>query len=171
MILVRHAESEWNHHFSRSRVDPGIPDPRLTATGREQASTLAERLRAAGIVRLLASPYRRTLETASIVARALDLPISVEPLVRERNVYSCDLGTPPGGLRELWPALDFAHLDELWWGDPPETEASLSRRCALFRERTDALADRHEVAVITHWGVIRALTGREVTNATLVRLT
>ena len=25
MILVRHAESEWNRLFSRSRIDPGIP--------------------------------------------------------------------------------------------------------------------------------------------------
>jgi broad specificity phosphatase PhoE len=170
MILVRHAESEWNHHFSRTRIDPGIPDPTLTAAGREQAAALAEALAAAGVVRLFASPYRRTLETAHTVARALDLPITVEPLVRERNVYSCDRGSPPSRLRELWPELDFAHLDELWWGRPPETEASLARRCTVFREKANELPDRHEVAVITHWGVIRSLTGREVTNATLVRL-
>ena len=24
MILVRHAESEWNRLFSRTRIDPGI---------------------------------------------------------------------------------------------------------------------------------------------------
>ena len=34
MILVRHAESEWNRHYSRTRIDPGIPDPPLTADGR-----------------------------------------------------------------------------------------------------------------------------------------
>jgi hypothetical protein len=28
-----------------------------------------------------------------------------------------------------------------------------------------------QVAVITHWGVIRALTGQELTNAACVRLT
>ena len=50
------------------------------------------------------------------------------------------------------------------------SEASLGQRCAAFRARTDELADRHQVAVITHWGFIRALTGQEVTNATLVRL-
>lgn len=171
MILVRHAESEWNHHFSRSRIDPGIADPALTPAGREQADALAAALAAAGVTRLLASPYRRTLETACTVARALDLAITVEPLVRERNVYSCDHGSPPSLLRELWPELDFAHLDERWWGHPPESEASLARRCTIFRERTDRLPDRQEVAVVTHWGVIRAMTGREVTNATLVRLT
>lgn len=170
MILVRHAESEWNRHYSRTRIDPGIPDPALTGAGRGQAQELARQLAAAGVGRLVASPYRRALETATIVAQALDLRITIEPLVRERCVFSCDLGTPRSALAELWPELDFSHLEELWWGRPAETEASLGRRCVAFRAQTDRLADRHQVAVITHWGFIRALTGREVTNATLVRL-
>jgi glucosyl-3-phosphoglycerate phosphatase len=170
MILVRHAESEWNRHFSRTRIDPGIPDPALTDDGRRQAEELPAALAAAGITRLIASPYRRALETASIVARALELPIAVEPLVRERCVFSCDLGTPRSQLSARWPELDFSHLDELWWGEPDESEASLAERCVAFRVKTDQLADRREVAVITHWGFIRAITGQEVTNATLVRL-
>lgn len=170
MILVRHAESEWNRHYSRTRIDPGIADPALTETGRDQAHKLASQLAAAGIDRLVASPYRRTLETATIVADALELPITIEPLVRERCVFSCDLGTPKSQLVALWPTLDFGHLEELWWGSPAETEANLGRRCAAFRAQTDELPDRHRVAVITHWGFIRALTGQEVTNATLVRL-
>ena len=170
MILVRHAESEWNRHYSRTRIDPGIPDPALTPDGRRQAEELALRLAAAGIDRLIASPYRRALETATIVAGNLDLIIRVEPLVRERCVFSCDLGTPRSRLAALWPTLDFAHLEELWWGQPDETEASLALRCARFRTATDPLPDRHRVAVITHWGFIRALTGQEVGNATLVRL-
>lgn len=170
MILARHAESEWNRHYSRTRIDPGIPDPALTEAGRGQAQELARQLAAAGVGRLVASPYRRALETATIVAQALDLRITIEPLVRERCVFSCDLGTPRSALAELWPELDFSHLEELWWGRPAETEASLGRRCVAFRAKTDRLADRRQVAVITHWGFIRALTGREVTNATLVRL-
>jgi len=49
VILVRHAESEWNRHYSRTRIDPGIPDPALTPDGRRQAEELALRLAAAGI--------------------------------------------------------------------------------------------------------------------------
>jgi glucosyl-3-phosphoglycerate phosphatase len=170
MILVRHAESEWNRHFSRTRIDPGIPDPHLSAAGRRQAEELVERLAAAGVERLVASPYRRTLQTATVVARALDLTIEVEPLVRERCVFSCDLGTGPRQLASLWPELDFSRLEEQWWGIPAESEASLGRRCATFRAKTDALPDRARVAVITHWGVIRDLTGQEVTNAACIRL-
>ena len=170
MILVRHAELEWNRHYSRTRIDPGIPDPALTADGRRQAEELAGQLALAGVERLVASPYRRALETATIVAEALGLAIGIEPLVRERCVFSCDLGTPRSELMALWPALDFAHLEELWWGQPDETEASLAERCVRFRAKTERLPDRHRVAVITHWGFIRALTGQEVGNATLVRL-
>ena len=171
MILVRHAESEWNRHFSRTRIDPGIPDPPLTETGRRQAARLVDRLAEAEITRLVASPYRRALETATILGEALGLAITVEPLVRERCVFSCDEGTPPAQLAALWPDLDFAHLEERWWGVPAETEVSLGRRCAAFRAKTVALPDRSRVAVITHWGVIRALTGQELSNADWIRLT
>jgi broad specificity phosphatase PhoE len=170
VILVRHAESEWNRHFSRTRIDPGIPDPALTRAGRLQAKRLVDRLTAAKVNRLVASPYRRALETATVVANALDLPVAVEPLVRERCVFSCDLGTSPRQLAALWPDLDFSHLEERWWGVPAESEASLDRRCAAFRAKTDPLPDRRQVAVITHWGVIRALTGQELTNAACIRL-
>ncbi|HEX6113325.1 MAG TPA: histidine phosphatase family protein [Geminicoccaceae bacterium] len=170
MILVRHAESEWNRHFSRTRIDPGIPDPPLTRRGRRQAAQLAEELVESEVRRLVASPYRRTLETATIIAATLAVPIAVEPLVRERCVFSCDEGTPPEQLAALWPDLDFAHLDERWWGVAAETEVSLGRRCAAFLAKTDALPDRSHVAVITHWGVIRALTGQELTNGACIRL-
>jgi broad specificity phosphatase PhoE len=170
MILVRHAESEWNRHFSRTRIDPGIPDPALTRAGRRQAKRLIDELAAAKVNRLVASPYRRALETATVVANALGLPVAVEPLVRERCVFSCDLGTSPRQLAALWPDLDFSHLEERWWGVPAESEASLDRRCAAFRAKTDPLPDRRQVAVITHWGVIRALTGQELTNAACIRL-
>lgn len=170
MIVVRHAESEWNRHFSQTRIDPGIPDPALTETGRLQAGQLVERLVEQGIRRLIASPYRRALETARIVARALEVRISVEPLVRERCVFSCDLGTPRSVLQRLWPELDFADLEERWWGELEESEASLALRCSAFRAKTAHLADRRRVAVISHWGFIRALTGEELANAAFVRI-
>jgi broad specificity phosphatase PhoE len=170
MMLVRHAESEWNRHFSLTRIDPNIPDPPLTELGRQQAEELIDRLADEGIRRLIASPYRRTLETASIIAESLDLSIAIEPLVRERCVFSCDLGTPTSRLARLWPDLDFGHVEEQWWGEPTESEAELALRCDAFRARTSFLHDRFEVAVISHWGFIRALTGEELANADFLRL-
>ena len=68
MILARHGQSLFNVHYARTRCDPGIPDPALTEEGRRQAEALAETLRRQGVRRLIASPYTRALETASIIA-------------------------------------------------------------------------------------------------------
>ncbi|HMR32618.1 MAG TPA: histidine phosphatase family protein [Geminicoccaceae bacterium] len=170
MLLVRHAQSEWNLHFGRSRVDPGIPDPDLTAEGVRQAGQVAEALGGHGVTRLVCSPYRRALRTATIVGGALGLPIGVEPLVRERCAFSCDQGTPAAELAREWPDLDFSDLPAIWWGGLIESHDSLAVRCAAFRAKAAAMADRDRVAVISHWGFIRCLTGEAVDNTAIVRL-
>jgi broad specificity phosphatase PhoE len=170
VIVARHAQSEWNVHFGRTRTDPGIPDAPLTELGRAQARLLADRLARHGVKRLVSSPYRRTLQTAAIVAERLGCPIEVEPLVRERNAFSCDQGSRPDELARLWPALAFGHLTDGWWGRPVEPVESVLERAARFREHAAAWSDRREVAVISHWGFIRSLTGQEIANAGFVRV-
>ena len=169
-VLVRHAESEWNRAFGTYRIDAGIPDPGLTPAGVEQARGLAGRLLGSGIRRILASPYRRTLQTAAIVAEALDVPVEVEPLVRERCAFSCDQGSAPEDLAREWPGLDLGGLEPCWWGGAIESVESLRARCALFRERLRRRHDRDALLVVSHWGFIRGLTGLEVKNAAFVRL-
>ncbi len=168
MILIRHAQSEWNRHFAETRIDPGIPDPVLTDLGRQQAKALVEQLSAYPLSALVTSPYKRTLETAEIVASALGLPISVNALVRERCVFSCDIGSNPDVLRDRSPDIDFSDLEDGWWGAPPESEAAVMERCAQFRADHNDLLLRDDVAIISHWGFIRAFTGEEVANATIV---
>lgn len=170
MLLVRHAQSEWNLHFSRSRIDPGIPDPDLTGEGVRQAEQVAEELRRHDLARLICSPYRRALRTASIVGAALGLPVTVEPLVRERCAFSCDQGSPAARLARDWPELDFSELGETWWGGLIESHDSLSVRCEAFRAKAAAMPDRDRVAVVSHWGFIRCLTGQAVGNIAIVRL-
>lgn len=171
MIIARHAQSLWNVHFSRNHVDPGIPDAPLTDHGRAQAAHLAERLEREGIRRLVASPYRRTLETATIVAERLGCPITVEPLVRERNAFSCDRGSLPRELDRLWPGIGCEALAEDWFGQPIESVESVQSRARRFIKTAAAWADLRKVAVVSHWGFIRALTGQEIANAGFVRVT
>lgn len=173
MILIRHGQSEFNVVFNKERRDPGIRDAPLTAHGRDQAAVAAAQLREriqAGLIlkRLVASPYTRALETAVIIAEALDLPIEIEPLVREHAAYHCDIGTPASTLASLWPKLHFAHLTETWWSALDESEAQLLGRCRDFHQRVAAWQDWREVAVVSHWGFIRGLTGYEARNAELV---
>ncbi|MEE8189803.1 MAG: histidine phosphatase family protein [Kiloniellales bacterium] len=168
MILVRHGESQFNVIFNVTREDPGIIDPGLTETGLRQAEAAARTLADRDIRRIVASPYSRTLHTAEIVAQHLSLPVEVEPLVRERTYFTCDIGTPRSELGARWPEFDFGELPERWWPEPEESEAELHGRCAAFRALTADGEDWRHVAVVSHWGFIRALTGQEVTNGTLL---
>jgi len=169
VILVRHGQSEWNAAYNRTRVDPNIPDPPLTAEGRSQAEEAARLLTQSGIERLLVSPYVRALETAEIIAARTGMTIAIEPMVRERAAFSCDIGTPRSRLAARWPHLSFDHVEEIWWPEVLETEAELGRRCHRFRAAARGLADWQRVAVITHWGFIRGITGIEARNGELVR--
>ena len=174
MLLIRHGQSHFNKHFSVTRQDPGIIDPALTVEGRLQIGDTARRLRQQvaerqrGFARILVSPYWRALETAEILAAHLDLPIQVEPLVRERAFFACDIGSPRSELEIRFPQADYGDLPDVWWPHPDETEASLNQRCARFRLAMAGRADWPSTLVVTHWGFIRGLTGRSVENGTLV---
>ncbi len=171
MILVRHGQSHFNLHFSANRVDPGIEDPKLTDEGARQAAAAAEEIAALNhVTRIIASPYWRTLETAEIIAGHLGLPVSIEPLVRERAYFTCDIGSPAAKLRDRWPHFDFAGLPERWWPEPvEESDAELRVRCTRFRQDRTAGDDWRGLLVVTHWGFIRGLTGHSVENAKVLR--
>lgn len=167
MILVRHAQSHFNLHFGATRQDPGIVDPGLTEHGVGQAREAAADLARYDIRRILASPYSRTLETAEIIVARLGLPVSIEPLVREQAHFSCDIGSPRSELSARWPDFDFGELAERWWPER-ESETELLARCGRFRNAMTAVEDWRHVLIVTHWGFIRGLTGREVANATVL---
>ena len=169
MILLRHGQSEFNLHFTAERRDPGIADPRLTPLGEAQAGQAAAALAGAGLRRIIVSPYTRALQTAAPLARALGATVIVNPVVRERFAFSCDIGSPRTELQQAWPELDFAAVDETWW--PPEEEPveSLHDRAARFRAEMAALADWAETLVVCHWGFILAMTGLSLGNGEWVR--
>jgi len=167
MILLRHGQTLWNLRFGQTRIDPGLPDPGLTPEGRRQAEAAAEALAGRGVSLILASPYRRTLETAAIVAERLDAPVAVEPLLRERAGFSCDIGSRASLLAEAWPALDFSALDEQWWCELGETPGRVLARARAFRAAAAERPDRNTLCAVTHWGFIRALTGETVENGAI----
>jgi len=169
MILIRHGQSEFNVVYGATRQDPGIEDPKLTETGRAQARALGPALSAMGVTRFLVSPYTRALETAALLRESHDVPVTVEPLVRERAAFSCDVGSRRDELAARWPDHAFDHLDDIWWSEHEESDHALHARGHSFRERMAREARWHEVAVVTHWGFIKALTGLTVGNCAVVR--
>ncbi|MDB5404254.1 MAG: hypothetical protein QOD93_3739 [Acetobacteraceae bacterium] len=169
MILLRHGQSEFNLHFGATRRDPGIIDPRLTGLGHTQAEAAAQHLLGQGIQRIIVSPYTRALQTAGPVAAALGLPLIIDPIVRERFAFACDIGTPRAGLERDWPTHDFSRIEDIWWPAEEEPEHAIVDRAARFRT---TLAGRHDWAntlVISHWGFILSLTGQSIANGQWLR--
>ncbi len=169
MILLRHGQSEFNLHFTATRRDPGIVDPRLTPLGHMQAEQAAEALAAERITRIIVSPYTRALQTAAPVARRLGVPVFVNPVVRERYSFTCDVGTPRTELERAWPDHDFSAIEEIWWPPMEEPDTSIIGRAALFRGEMAALPDWSDTLVVSHWGFILCMTGRSMMNGTWLR--
>ena len=169
MIFLRHGQSWFNHHFTATRRDPGIPDPELTPLGQQQAEEAAEALRGEGIRRIVASPYTRALQTAAPISRALGLPVLINPVVRERYAFACDIGTPRGELARTWPGHDFSAIEEVWWPAVEEPAEGIAARAALFRAEMCALPDWSDTLVVSHWGFILSFTGTSVTNGQWLR--
>ncbi len=169
MILLRHGQSAWNAAFTATRRDPGLPDPGLTPLGQRQAEAAALALADEGVEHIIASPYTRTLQTARPLARLLGLPVLVNPVVRERYAFSCDIGSPRRALAAAWPDLDFAHLDEVWWPAIEEPADSVYGRAALFRAEMAALPHWSRTVVVSHWGFVLGLTGVSLENGEWLR--
>jgi broad specificity phosphatase PhoE len=162
-------------------IDPKLYDTRLTEAGEKQAlgqQALCSRLHPAPQL-LVCSPLRRALRTAELAFSGLPpfVPRVVTALCRERLYHSSDVGRSPEVVKAEFPAwAGWEQLPEVWWhaaGDPPdplahdpEPEDAFLERCRQF---TLWLAARPEtsIAVVTHWGVIEALTQTEFNNVEL----
>jgi broad specificity phosphatase PhoE len=163
MFLLRHGQSDVNLHFTATRRDPGIQDPRLTAEGRMQARAAAATLPNDRISRILVSPYTRALQTAAEITATLNVPVRISSAVRERFAFTCDVGSPRSRLEIEWPH-DFSDLAEVWWPDRLEPEPAVIARAAQFRRLMRADTDAPQTLLISHWGFLLALTGRSLAN-------
>jgi broad specificity phosphatase PhoE len=170
MILMRHGQSEFNLHFSATRRDPGIADPRLTPEGAAQAERAAQAFAALSLRRIIASPYTRALQTAAPVARALNLPVEVNCAIRERYHFTCDIGSPRSVLEAAWPAHDFGDLDEIWWPSGTEAEAAVAARAAGFRAEMAASGEWEHTLVVSHWAFLLTFTGNSLENGQWIKL-
>ena len=152
LLLVRHAQSAGN----ASGTIQGWRDEPLTALGRDQASTLAERLsvREPRITALYSSTLTRARATAAPLAAALGVPVVLHPDLREYGYGSAE------GLR--WAEVEERFgvtLGQWGRGTLPGEEgagAFTGRVLRCFSELTERHG--HEVAAaVTHGGVIAAV--------------
>jgi broad specificity phosphatase PhoE len=154
VYLVRHGATV----LSAEDRFAGSTDVDLSDTGRAQAAHLAERLASEAITAAFASPMKRTMETAAIVAR----PHRLTPV-------------PRGGLREIdhgrWEGMKRSEVEQryreeyaAWEADPftfaPEGGESgvnvLARALPALREIVTGHAGQ-KVLVVSHKATIRLL--------------
>lgn len=158
LVLVRHGVTE---HTAAKRFSGGLggDNPPLSEEGRAQARAAAQWLAALGdkVDSVLASPVRRTRETAEVVAAALDLPVSEEPGFAEMEFGSWD------GLTFLEVAeRDQAGLDA-WLGSlevpPPGGESfrQVEKRVLAGLDRVLAEHAGRTVVVVSHVTPIKTL--------------
>jgi phosphoserine phosphatase len=153
-ILVRHGQTEWNR-VERFR---GRADLALDETGRRQAEAAALRLKGEQIAAIYSSPLKRTIETASIIARQLKLP--VQPF---EGLLDIDFGSWQGLSPEEASKQD-SQLYKKWLEHPNEVRFPHGESLDIVRQRVVAgvedVALKHEdqtVALVSHKVVCQVL--------------
>ncbi|KAJ1626302.1 histidine phosphatase superfamily [Pavlovales sp. CCMP2436] len=177
-----------------ARLTPGFEDPmmidtRLTETGERQAEGAGRTLQVAhdmlepgGRVQLVVcSPLTRALKTAELAFAHAggNVPRIVHPLCAERRWHGSDLGRERPVLEREFPGCDFSLLPSRGsWGYaresepethpeggpiPEESEPAFIARMQAFHAWLDSRPEQR-IAVVTHWGVIYALSGVPVPN-------
>ncbi len=81
LIFVRHAEAEGNY----KRIFQGWTDGELTEKGHAQAQLVAQRLKDWDIDVIYSSSLKRTMQTASYIAKVKQLPIIRTDKLKEIN--------------------------------------------------------------------------------------
>lgn len=81
LYLARHCKTHWN----QSGRLQGSQDLNLSEAGRAQAGKIAQGLKRYCLDRIVSSPYRRAIETASIYAESLQMNVEVVDGLKELN--------------------------------------------------------------------------------------
>ena len=149
LILVRHGETALN--VARELQPAATP---LSTNGVAQAQAVARRLARERVGAIVSSDLARALATAQAIGAACSLPVSIEPLLQERNF---------GDWRGL--SYDALKIDPLTLKEAPpggESMAEFEQRVALafafvVREQQALAAP---LIVVSHGMLIRAMLAR-----------
>ena len=156
LYLVRHGEVDANVdlRYLGRRDDP------LNALGREQASRLAAAFAELDIDAILASPLRRTLDTAQAIAAASALTVAPD-----ERLVELDFGDWEGLTRQQ--VLDSGPaartLLQTWEEDPGnpvpggESLRDVQRRVVALSGELLATRPGARLVLVTHMGPIKAL--------------
>jgi len=171
IVLIRHGQSANNAGPEQGR----IPDPGLTEIGAQQARATADWLATVKVDQLYCSPFARSLETTSPIAKRHARPVVVRPdLCEQGGCYSgydaigkrSEPGMSRSELLRKYPGWELdSSIDERGWWHAPYEELPAARKRAqrVASWMRDQFA--HSDAVIVF--VIHADFKRRLLEATL----
>lgn len=152
--LIRHAEPD----ISVQGRCYGSLDVALSATGREQAAQLGERLKAEPLVAVYSSPRLRALQTAEAIAAPHHIAVEICPALRELDFGDFE-GRPYDEIAASHP-----EIFRQWMEHPTEVQFPNGESFARMRERVlgayHPLLMAHKgmsIALVTHGGVVRII--------------
>ena len=192
LYFIRHAQSTNNARWESGEFtdNPRVSDPPLTAKGILQSQTLAKELSKSnpgikthfldqqnrknyGITHVYCSLMERAVQTGTIIADHLDVPIMALPdchevggiylerLVDGEPVISMEYGLTANYLKQTYPMVRLEHEigEKGWWPGGKEDRNLVAQRATRV---IDFIHHRHgdtddRVAIITHGGFFNYL--------------
>ena len=153
VVLWRHGRTEWNY---AGRFQ-GQEDIDLDETGREQAIRAARLLASLEPDAIVSSDLRRAQDTAAALAALVDLPVKLDPRLRETYAGEWQGLTGPE-IAERFPA-DYAAWragdPELHVGGGESRKEVADRLAAAVADAAAALGPGQLAALVTHGGAAR----------------
>ena len=154
IYIIRHAEAEGNLY----RRVQGHHDGKITPRGYRQIAALAERFRNIHVDAVYASDLSRTQTTATAITKYHDLPIIVEPRLKEVCMGVWE--------NQTWGDVGRENPEQLaaFSSDPDNWHVPGSESFAHLQDRmygvVTELAEKHEgqtIVLVSHGMAIRAL--------------
>ena len=168
MLLLRHGQTP----LSVEKRFSGVGDRPLTEIGLAQAGAAARRLRGCSAVAVVASPLRRAVQTADLVAAEVGVAVTVDEGLRETDFGDWE-GYTFAEVQHRWPDQLSAWLASPDVAPPAgESFVDTARRVRQARDRVLAAYGGHTVVVVSHVTPIKTLVrlALEAPPGTLYRM-
>ena len=154
IVAIRHGETTWNLD---TRIQGHLDIP-LNATGRQQASRMAQALRDEPIAAVYASDLTRAWQTAEFLGRAHGLEVTAEKGLRERG-FGDFQGKTFAEIEALLPeqSLRWRKREPEFAPTGGESLLALHHRVVEAAERLAAKHPGELIALVGHGGVMDVL--------------
>ena len=149
IIFVRHGEPDYYELEKRSYTGFGIDLAPLSEKGRQQAQELSKDPFLSSAEIIVSSAVTRALETASYVVCATGLPLRVEPLLHEWQVYESGIDN-----FEKARTMFLENNGELLPNSPVQYETAVEMK-TRFLECMAKYREHQTVVVVAHRMLMR----------------